>query len=205
MYFTLDPHPKSMKRSRSSGGGNEWEIRNNKVQKKMALPAVLIEALAKTDVWPYIAGMQRWIHWTEKWYSGHLQIFRCQFDNDDIICSKWNMCGQSLRFFNAWWGFLSEVKRLKAEMGIWCQLTIASSSYWQKNADKVHRFESFHLGAKSTDPNTYDEGNHEINEERDHEVFGYPNDGAGQLEISDSEDCSGEAIQDTLDLLSRLS
>lgn len=137
-----------MKRARTEAcGGNEYELRNNKVQKKNGImPAWFIEGLGSHDVWHIVEDYHRKLHWSRNWFRGTLQIFRCEFDNGDVLFSEWNIGGPTMRLFNSWWGFLSKAKEMKRALGWWSQMTIMSSNYWMIASKKIHKWESFHIG-----------------------------------------------------------
>lgn len=136
-----------MKRAREDAvGGNEYELRGTKVARKGPLPYWLLNALGKTDAWWIISGFQKMAHWNDEWFNGRLQIFNAEFDNGDIFLRKWNMGKSTLHMFNTWWTFLTEVKKTKQTLGVWTQLTIASSRYWTVYSESVHKWESFHIG-----------------------------------------------------------
>lgn len=135
---------------KASGGGNEWEWRNNKVQKKTAsfYPAWFIEGLGGSDVWKHIGKALRMLQWMDQWKAGRILMLRCEFDNGDLLCSEWKEIRRgSLGVFNCWWGFLERAKVIKRERGYWTQLTISSSYYWQIYSERVHKWESFHIGS----------------------------------------------------------
>lgn len=138
-----------------SGTIDEYELRDKKIRRKVPL-LELVQALSTTDVWKQIMLTHRELNWSEAWFAGKLQFFRCIFDCGDVMYSEWYFSEASMRFFNTWWKFLTTVKKMKRESGMWEQLTISSAEYWQVNSLNVHKFESFHLGISEvqeyTDP-----------------------------------------------------
>lgn len=148
-----------MKRAREMLPGNDYEIRNNKVQKKLGVDAWLIKALAQTDVYKQIIWCHKRLRWQDAWFSGNLQIFKSHFENgDEYIPSVWHnvemrsdltLVGGSVGMFNAWWGFLDKVKGCKIASGHWDKLTIQSSHYYSVLRKDFHKWESFHLGGNT--------------------------------------------------------
>lgn len=139
---------------RFSGGGNDFDIRKNKVQKRLALPGWFVEGLGANDVWWHIMDAHQRAVWMEKWKCGCLQIFRCEFDDGTLLMREWHFSQASMRFFNAWWGFLGQSKVAKRRAGCWRQMTICSARYLRAD-EATHKFESYHVGAGEEDAGFY--------------------------------------------------
>lgn len=136
-----------MKRAREDAvTGDNYELRNAKVARKGPLPYWFLNALGKTDTWWIVTWFQKQAHWKKEWFNGRLQIFNAEFDSGEVFLRSWNIGKSTLHMFNTWWEFLNDVKKKKHTLGIWGQLTIASSRYWTVYSKSVHKWESFHIG-----------------------------------------------------------
>jgi len=136
-----------MKRT-SSSNGYDWELRNNKVQRKGIFTARFMNALGSSDVWKQIETFMNQISWSKAWKEGRLQIFSSEWDNGQVFLRKWNLSPGSPCLFNSWWKFLIESKHQKKLLKSWCQLSISSSQYLNCMGE-IHKWESFHIGVKS--------------------------------------------------------
>lgn len=140
------PHPLwHMKRSLSLAlPGSDYELRNNKVQRKHYFDAKEFATLASHDVLNIIFGFIRRLNAWDMWKDGRVLLMQSKFDDGELFIRDFvynkeyaNTC------FLHWHGFLKEVVNLKQSCGM-KHLTIQSCTYWSKSREGIHSWESFH-------------------------------------------------------------
>lgn len=133
--------------SQAFGGGglNDFELRNDKVQKINVFKKDLFQTLSAHDILNQILALVQKLRWKDLWIKGEICLFESKFDDGDIFARvfKYNVTFAE-GLFMCWHNFLRDVTNKKAATGFSKWLTIQSCTYYSKSRSGLHSWESFH-------------------------------------------------------------
>lgn len=140
-----------------AGGGNDFELRDNKVRKINIFKKEGWQTLSDHDVLNQILAFVKKLRWIEMWKLGEISIMESKFDDGDLFHRefKYNITFAD-GLFHCWHNFLRNITDKKVRCGMSKWLTIQSCTYYSKSRGGLHSWESFHRSNFMVTDQTYE-------------------------------------------------